>query len=350
MKLEFSDDLGTAAQYAEAAMQLMDQHNVPSTPQNFMIWYAYASGSDPDLKNTLDDLVSDSAAVSQEDSAEIFDRYFSQFTQGKDIQKTGSDMSDLVSDVMSLVNQATDDAEVFGAALEDSVGSLTNLSDPTAVGHVVKLLAENTKKMLSQNRQLQGKLETSSQEIQSLKTHLEDVQKEALTDGLTEIANRKNFDMVLQNESEAAAQKGTPLALVLIDIDHFKKFNDTHGHQTGDHVLKFVGAMLKKAVKARDLPARYGGEEFALILPNTDLSSAVALAESIRVAVAGKRLRKKQTGDDIGNITMSLGVSQYRPGESLSALIKRADDGLYQAKGLGRNQVVAETELSAVAD
>jgi diguanylate cyclase len=324
--LDFSDDLGTAAQYAEAAMQLMDQHNVPSTPQNFMIWYAYASGSNPDLKNTLDDLVSDADAVSQEDSAEIFDRYFSQFTQGKDIQKTGSEMSDLVGEVMSLVNQATDDAEVFGAALEDSVGSLTNLSDPSALGHVVKLLADNTQKMLSQNRQLQGKLENSSEEIQ------------------------KNFDMVLQSESEAAAQKGTPLALVLIDIDHFKKFNDTHGHQTGDHVLKFVGAMLKKAVKASDLPARYGGEEFALVLPNTDLSSAVALAESIRVAVAGKRLRKKQTGDDIGNITMSLGVSQYRPGESLSALIKRADDGLYQAKGLGRNQVVAETELSAVAD
>ncbi len=331
-------------------MQLMDQHNVPSTPQNFMIWYAYASDSNPDLKHTLDDLVSDSAAVSQEDSAEIFDRYFSQFSQGTDIQKTGSQMSGLVSDVMSLVSQATDDAEVFGAALEDSVGSLTDLSDPSAVGQVVKLLAENTKKMLSQNRQLQGKLETSSQEIQSLKTHLEDVQKEALTDGLTDIANRKHFDMVLQSESEAAVARGAPLALVLIDIDHFKNFNDTHGHQTGDHVLKFVGAMLKKAVKASDLPARYGGEEFALILPNTDLAAAVALAESIRVAVGGKHLRKKQTGDDIGNITLSLGVSQYRSGEALSDLIKRADDGLYQAKGLGRNRVVAETELSAVAD
>ena len=149
---------------------------------------------------------------------------------------------------------------------------------------------------------------------------------------------------------EVASHHGTPLALVLIDIDHFKKFNDTHGHQTGDHVLKFVGSMLKKAVKASDLAARYGGEEFALVLPNTDLSAAVALAESVRVAVAGKRLRKKQSGDDIGNITLSLGVSLYRPGESLSALIKRADDGLYQAKGLGRNQVVAETELGAVAD
>lgn len=348
--MEFSDDLGAAAKYAEAAMQLMDQHKVPSTPQNFMIWYAYASDSIPDLKNTLDDLVSDADAVSQEDSAEIFDRYFSQVSQGQDIQKAGSQMSELVGDVMSLVSKATDDAEEFGAALEDSVGSLTDLSDPKALGQVVKLLADNTQKMLSQNRQLQGKLETSSQEIQSLKIHLEDVQKEALTDGLTEIANRKNFDMVLKSESEASSQKGTPLALVLIDIDHFKKFNDTHGHQTGDHVLKFVGAMLKKAVKATDLPARYGGEEFALILPNTDLSSAVALAESIRVAVAGKRLRKKQTGDDIGNITLSLGVSQYRSGESLSDLIKRADDGLYQAKGLGRNQVVAETELSAVAD
>ena len=172
---------------------------------------------------------------------------------------------------------------------------------------------------------------------------LQESHRMAFRDELTGLPGRRMLE-------EQLLGLGPQFTVAMVDVDHFKKFNDTHGHQTGDHVLKFVGAMLKNAVKASDLPARYGGEEFALILPNTDLSSAVALAESIRVAVASKRLRKKQTGDDIGNITMSLGVSQYRPGESLSALIKRADDGLYQAKGLGRNQVVAETELSAVAD
>ena len=328
----------------------MEQYKVPPTPQNFMIWYAYASGRDPDLKHAIDVLIAENESILIDQSAEIFDRYFGHFSRNASIEEASSQISDVAGDVLRLVSQASDNAEVFGAALAEGVGSLSKGSDAPAVADVVKLLAENTQKMLEQNKQLQNKLENSSKEIQQLKGHLEDVQKEALTDGLTGIANRRQFDNVLGQEAEKATANGDPLCLVLADIDHFKKFNDTHGHQTGDHVLKFVSTMLTRSVKARDLPARYGGEEFAVILPATDLRSAVALADSVRVAVAGKRLRKKQTGDDIGNITLSFGVAKYRSPETLKSFIKRADDGLYQAKRLGRNRVVPETELDAAAD
>ena len=108
--------------------------------------------------------------------------------------------------------------------------------------------------------------------------------------------------------------------------------------------------MLQRSVKSHDTAARYGGEEFAVILPSTELDAAMALAESVRAMVAGKHLRKKQTGADIGNITLSLGVAKYRTGEPSAAFVKRADDGLYQAKRTGRNRAIAETELNAAAD
>jgi diguanylate cyclase len=348
--VDFFDDLGQATQYANTAIGLMMQHNVPATPQNFTVWYTYASDRDLALKKALDVLISNSQEFNEAQNAEIFDKYFGNLNEGVAIQHTGSQMALTVGKVMSLIEKATDDAELFGNTLEASVGSLSADSSGADIGEVVKALAAETKKMVSQNQALHYQLESSTAEIKTLKENLEDVQKEALTDGLTGIANRKNFDISLRREAMDAMENGAPLCLIMADIDHFKNFNDTHGHQTGDHVLRFVGSMLTNSVKGQDIPARYGGEEFGIILPNTELAEAMHIADTIRQAISAKRLRKKQSGEDIGCITISMGIAQFRPGEPLNALIKRADDGLYHAKHLGRNRVVAETELNAAAD
>ena len=259
-------------------------------------------------------------------------------------------MARLVDQVRDTVSQATDEAQEFGAVLADGVGSLGEGADVQNVGDVLKMLAGETQRMLERNQQLEQKLQNSSQEIETLKENLESVQKEAQTDGLTGLANRKKFDAVLQNEMIQAIENSTSLCLVMCDIDHFKKFNDTHGHVTGDHVLRFVSAMLTDLVTSDGMPARYGGEEFALVLPNIDIVGAVELADTVRSAVSSKRLRKRQSNEDIGSITLSLGVAKFQPGEPAAAFIKRADDSLYQAKNSGRNRVVAENELSSAAD
>lgn len=348
--MELFDDLGEATQFSAAAMRLMAQHQVPATPQNFTVWYFYASERAPDLKKTLDVLISNSQEFTEAQNAELFERFFGNLAEDAAIQHTGSQMALTVSNVMSLVEQATQEAELFGDTLEASVGSLNAAERATDISEVVKALAAETQKMVTQNQKLHHKLESSSAEIRTLKENLENVQKEALTDGLTGIANRKNFDISLRRAAMDAMESGAPLCLVMSDIDHFKRFNDTHGHQTGDHVLRFVGAMLTNSVKGHDIPARYGGEEFVIVLPRTELAEATKIADRIRAAIAAKRLRKKQSGEDIGSITISMGIAQYRPGEPLNSLIKRADDGLYHAKHLGRNRVVSETELNAAAD
>lgn len=348
--MNFVDDLATAATISAAALRLMEERNVPATPQNFSVWYAYASGKNADLNKALDDAAPGGEQIAASAISEIHDRFLIDTKAEDAMMEAGDSLSDVAEDLMKMVSQANTDAAVFSDALADSVGSLRGLTDPNAVGRVVKALAENTQQMIQQNATLQGKLEDSSKEVATLKENLQSAQQDALTDGLTGIPNRKCFDLTMRRVTDEARQSSAPLCLILMDIDHFKKFNDTHGHQTGDHVLRFVAMMLQKSIKSNDTAARYGGEEFAMILPNTDLNSAMAIAESVRSMVAGKHLRKKQTGAVIGNITLSLGVARYRDGESLAALVKRADDGLYLAKHLGRNQVVDETQLDAAAD
>jgi diguanylate cyclase len=147
--------------------------------------------------------------------------------------------------------------------------------------------------------------------------------------------------MAIQESRDSAK----PLALIMIDIDHFKKFNDSHGHLLGDEVLKLVARALVSGVKGRDTVARYGGEEFGVILPETSLANARHVADQLREVVKNKRLTIKSTGKDLGRVTLSLGVALHRPGEAASTMLRRADAALYFAKRNGRDRVADENDV-----
>ena len=134
---------------------------------------------------------------------------------------------------------------------------------------------------------------------------------------------------------------GKMLSLLMVDIDFFKKFNDEHGHQIGDEVIKLVARVLQSSIKGQDVAARYGGEEFSIILPDTSIQNAVSVGEHIRKSMASRKIVRRNSGKTFGNITLSIGAAQYEPGEAMSALIERADAALYQAKEGGRNRVMA---------
>jgi diguanylate cyclase len=168
---------------------------------------------------------------------------------------------------------------------------------------------------------------------------------ESLTDPLTGLANRRHFDEFLSSALGEAERAGKPLSLLLADVDHFKAFNDTHGHTLGDHVLRLIAAALRQNIKGQDIVARYGGEEFAVILPDTDISQAVTVAENLRRAVSANDIVKRPTGENLGRMTVSIGVATLHAGETVQALIDLADRCLYAAKNSGRNRVVSEAEL-----
>jgi diguanylate cyclase len=203
--------------------------------------------------------------------------------------------------------------------------------------------------MSKQNSSLSHKLAQSSVEMEKLRTSLRQARAEALTDALTGIANRKLFDETLRLRKEEADNEKTELALLLCDIDHFKSFNDTWGHQTGDQVIRFVASALTKFALPDHLVARYGGEEFAVIMPRTSLKDAGRIADQIRTAIEAKRLVRRSTNETIGAVTISFGAALYAAGETVGTLISRADECLYMSKRNGRNRVTLETQMPPAA-
>ncbi|GAA4874355.1 CHASE domain-containing protein [Ferrimonas pelagia] len=163
----------------------------------------------------------------------------------------------------------------------------------------------------------------------------------SLTDGLTEVANRRQFDLWLEQEWKAGARSGKPLCLMLLDVDHFKAYNDNYGHRAGDQTLRNIAKALHKRLnRPRDMLARYGGEEFAVILPESSENPAV-LGRGLCEAVMAEQI-KHEFGGDVGVVTVSIGVATLVPGGKGEAkhLVELADQALYRAKADGRNQVV----------
>ena len=247
---------------------------------------------------------------------------------------------------MEMVGSSLANTESYSESLEVFTSELNQIHDEGSLKMMIASMANATFKMAENTRNLETNLHKSQKHIQDLNESIESIRNEALTDALTCIANRKKFDMTMDAEILSARAEGDPMCLLLTDIDHFKKFNDTHGHQTGDQVLRLVAAILSQNVKGRDLAARYGGEEFAIILPKTALANAFEVAEQIRKAVAKKELIKKSTGEVIGRVTLSLGVAELNSKDTIKSIIARADECLYVAKGAGRNNVQTEAALT----
>ena len=203
--------------------------------------------------------------------------------------------------------------------------------------------------MALQSLELEKQLHASSSEVARLKLELDGARREALVDGLTGLGNRKMFDCVLRKAATAATESREPLSLLLVDVDHFKKFNDAFGHCIGDQVLRVVALMLAENIKGQDTAARYGGEEFTIVLPRTTGADARKLAESFRQRICEKRLIIRKTGKDLGQVSVSIGVAEFTFVEPLSQFIERADRALYMAKQTGRNRVVVAEDSDKLA-
>jgi diguanylate cyclase len=203
------------------------------------------------------------------------------------------------------------------------------------------MATDSTKEMINQSSVLERMLLESNAAMEEMRRDLEHVRREAMTDGLTGLANRKAFDGEFDRLFQDAARSKGSFTLLMLDIDHFKSFNDNFGHQVGDQVLRLVARTLKDSIKGKDFAARYGGEEFSIILPDTDLAGAVIVGNALRKAVASKDVINRSTGKILGRITMSVGVAQFDGDKTPDDLIERADSALYIAKHNGRNQVAA---------
>lgn len=337
---EFRRALG----YANAAFDLLKRSSIPPYPQFYELMYTYATGVNPSLNNRINSVFRNGITPTNDLAETLYNEFLK-----SDVNDRMSSVSERMHARIEAVHEAIDSAmttaNAYSGSLQSASGDLDQDLSAQDIKQLATRLLSETRRMQDTNRELERKLAASRDDIAALQRDLDDVRRESMLDPLTKIANRKSFDEGLVEAMDEATETGTPLSLMLLDIDHFKNFNDTFGHQTGDQVLRLVAMTLKSNIKGKDLAARYGGEEFVAILPYTDLKGAVIVAENIRKAIQAKELLKRSTGEKLGRISASFGVASLWPNDNVTSFIERADRCLYAAKHAGRNRVVSETEL-----
>jgi diguanylate cyclase len=331
-------------QIAQKALELMKAYGTSAYPRSYEVWYTYVSGHKPLLNDAIKRLTSKQGSLSDVDIDSLYDTYLCGHNFSDEAEQTGLNVLAEIDDVMEMLDLALGSTTKYGASLEAFSKDLAGPIDRARVREVLESLVLATRDVSSTNKTLEARLKETRGEIESMRETLEAVRLESLTDPLTGISNRKHFEEMLIKAIDHAAAQRTPLALVIIDIDHFKHFNDTYGHLTGDQVLRLVGVTMRERVKMKATLARFGGEEFGVILPDTTLDSARATAEQIRESVMSRELVKRSTGESLGKVTVSLGVAAFRKGDTSVSLLERADQCMFVAKRAGRNRTVTDAE------
>jgi diguanylate cyclase len=250
-----------------------------------------------------------------------------------------------IESVHDTISSAMASANLYSGSLQSASGNLSGAMGAEAMHAMAERLLTESRAMLAVNHQLEANLEAAHLDMVALQADLEDVRQQSVLDPLTMIYNRKHLDGTLLVALDDAQTGNSPLSLMMIDIDNFKSFNDTWGHQTGDQVLRLVAVALKNRLRDSDTLARFGGEEFAVVLPDTELEGGVHCANDLRLAIEAKELVRRSTKERLGRITASFGVATCWPGDTPASLIERADRSLYAAKEAGRNCVIGETGL-----
>ncbi len=334
--------MSQAGIYGERAMAMMNSLKVLPTPQNYAVFFAVAAGQAGGLVKEIDTAVAAKAHFSEEFLERLYNTYIAE-PQAMAMHETAANAKRLLNDIMQNVNTFTGETNAISKEVAQQLQSLDEEMSEEVVRMLANTLMQGAQSMQSSSESMTVRLAGAQQEIADLRENLARAMTEAERDFLTGAYNRKAFDKRLNESVHGSKLDTTELTLLMLDIDHFKHFNDSFGHLIGDEVLKIVAKTLIDTLKGMDCVARYGGEEFAVILPNTPIAGGMVVAEAIRKSIAGKELKRKTTGENFGVITVSVGVSTFRHTEDTSeSLIARADEALYNSKNSGRNRVTQE--------
>ena len=338
--MKYTESKEQSSELLRILLPLMSRHGAAFHPISYSVWYEYVAGINPALKQELERRLEREAPLS-EDVIRALHRKHIADPEHAAVERLQANLRRVIDEVSRQASAAGQRAERYGDSLGEFGEQLALSTVGTALPRMVEGLLRETQEMKGSVADLQGRLRSSSEEVESLRRQLLSAVGEALTDPLTGLKNRRCFDRVI---AEAIALKPDGLggySLLMLDVDHFKRVNDTYGHLFGDKVLRSIAQVLEASVRGRDAVARFGGEEFAALLPQTDLAGARLLADRIRESVANGRIRRNDSSEQVGNITISVGVAEYLPGETVESFIQRADQALYASKQNGRNRVTA---------
>jgi diguanylate cyclase len=330
---------------AGRANELMRAYSESASPHSYEIWFTYVLGVKPFLNEAVKNALKSGEKLTDEQIESLFDAHLSTSRLGAQAERAGTGMLTEIEQVVSMIDDALGSTTRYGASLQAISEDLAAPQERSGLRDILESLVTATREVASTNRTLEMRLRDSRGEIEGLREALERVRVETLMDPLTGISNRKHFEEMLISATMAARNDGTPLSLVVIDIDNFKRFNDVYGHLTGDQVLRLVSSAMHEQVQGQATLARFGGEEFAMILPGLARDEAFEVAEKVRRNVEARELMKRSTGESLGRITVSLGVALLGPDETATSLLDRADACMYRAKNEGRNRTVTDLDV-----
>ncbi len=324
-------------------LEMMRVHGSPPYPRSFELWFAHVSGQNPALSTALGVHLERGEQIGAVEIDSLYERYLGHSRFSAQAERSSVAVVQEIESVMSMVDAALGSSRRYDDSLKALSDDLAGTQDRVRIREIVESLVVATRDAVANNQLLERRLNEGRSEIGQLREALEATRADALTDSLTGLANRRHFEEMLQKNIDQATITHDPFALVMCDIDFFKRFNDQHGHLTGDQVLRLVASTIRQKSKAGAIPCRYGGEEFAIIIPSADVVAGRVGAETVRQALLSRELVVRSTGQSIGRITISLGVAMYRRGDTAASIIERADSCLLRAKREGRNRTVTET-------
>ncbi len=336
--------------FAQEVIQQMLDSNILVTPKSFHVWFDYAMGWHPELGIAIDAIQRRDEPITTEVCETLYDKHIGTDHTQDVLTETQNNTQDILQTILKDVLDAGGAATEYGNELNAVSAELSNGTEVGKIRDVVQSLVSETAKMANSSQELQAKLESATSDVEALRKRLDQLERESLTDPLTGLMNRKALERHLASCFADHARDGAPFSLIMLDIDHFKDFNDKYGHHIGDAVLRIVSATLTDSSLGAAHAHRYGGEEFSVVLPGASLESALDIAEQYRGSVESKRLKVAKTSEAIAPITISLGVCEVQAEDTDDTIMQRADRALYLAKGAGRNNVKSERDLGIVVN
>ncbi|RXR25594.1 GGDEF domain-containing protein [Sphingobium fluviale] len=311
-------------------------HDLDLTVVNFGLALDYLTGNDHQIEKAVRAILSEKGQLTNGVVEQIVaERHAGEMT-AEGLSNMLSTVEEDLTRFTTLASESQASANDYGEALQAKVKDMGAESSPEKV---VSALIGLTRSMVEKSRQIEAEMRESQKKTRALQQNLEQARKAAEQDHLTGLPNRRAFEARLKEEVTLAQANGESLSVAFCDIDHFKKINDTHGHDTGDRVLKFVGSLLAKISGEKCHVARHGGEEFVMVFRGKTAAEACEIVDQTRADLASRNLVDRNSGERMNQVSFSGGVADAFAYPDPRDALKAADQALYLAKEHGRNRV-----------
>jgi diguanylate cyclase len=335
--MRYTDSDPRSAEILRLVLPNIAKHCGSYTPTAYTVWYEHLAGMNNRLSMDIGNRLQRSASIDRNAVQDLHSEYILS-RNARDNMQLQKSLEALAHRLTQAAADSSGGAEKYALALAAAHDELQALSGAGELQAVLQKLIDSTRDARKSVGSLRAELDASQSELRSVRDRLGQLEIEVIKDPLTGLLNRRGFDQAVAQLRASDAGLGSA-ALLMLDLDHFKRINDSYGHLFGDQVLCATAKVLNSVIKEKDIAARYGGEEFLVLLPETPVSAAAALAEQFRQAFAKAKVRRSGSDKVIDQMTISIGVASPRPDELLEQTIDRADAALYRAKNDGRNCV-----------